>query len=51
MTCSLADLEDLAEHGDLSVSFDRVTKSQVMPRIKTGKAAERRAARRPASEA
>ena len=45
MTCSLADLEDLAEHGDLSVSFDRVTKSQVMPRIKTGKAAERRAAR------
>jgi len=46
MTCSLADLEDLASTGDLAVSFDRAPRSQILPRVKSSQAAQRRKERK-----
>jgi threonylcarbamoyladenosine tRNA methylthiotransferase CDKAL1 len=45
-TCSLADLEDLASTGELTISNDRVYRDQVMPRVKVGRAAQRRKERK-----
>jgi hypothetical protein len=45
-TCSLADLEDLASTGELTVSFDRAPKDQVFPRVKVGGGRNRRKERR-----
>ena len=49
-TCSLADLEDLASTGELTVSFDRISRDQVMPRVKVGRAAQRRKDRKLANQ-
>ena len=49
-TCSLADLEDLASTGELSVSFDREPHSQVLPRVRVGRAAKRRSEKKQKQE-